>query len=342
MVLAVACAGALGLLVWRRAARSASASGEATPSLSVVLMLEPDTIPVGGAARVTCKTSGGQGRPRFTWQAREGTVHGSDASVEWLAPWQAGRYRVRVLVDDGRDRVESSVIVTVRLPTPAGAWSPATSPRPAHPGAQARLADLRSRIAALLRKDDPYAHDEWRTAMVELGQLLLKIGRHEEAREVYWRLLGDHPIADDTHSRPYRRGYGEAAFFLGREEEALQALLDAGPDNTAESHYYLGWLLERRGRPLEAAEAYEAAIDGMRGYAEPVLRAAQLQARLGNSARAVELLVQASPVLGRTEILDRLGEDPELADLRRALAGSGREDELAAKQSQIVVGPSEQ
>lgn len=331
-----ACAVTVGLLFLVRSARSAHPvpSPPSAAILSATLTVEPATVSLGSAVRIVCTAAGVQGPVGYTWQVAGGVLQGSGATVTWTPPWSPGRYAVHVTVLDSRGRATARAMVSVRLPTQREAPAWATPRREADPGLASEIQALAERVDGLLVADGPYAPDEWRKTLSDLAALFLRAGRYDEARVAYWRLLGDY-LPDDRRSRVHRRGYGEAAFFLGREDEALEAFLDADLENTRETRYALGWLLEKRGRLTEAAQAYEQAARGDRWFAEPMYRAALLFAKQGEAARAVELLVWASPALGRDAILERLATDPELATLKEALALSQRDLE---EQRDIVEG----
>jgi tetratricopeptide (TPR) repeat protein len=330
LALAVGLGTVLLLVLWGRGGSEAARMEEGASHLAVSLSSEPAIATLAQAVRLSARATGGQGEVQYAWRVPSGTLEGEGAQVVWRAPLAPGRYAVEVSVKSGSAQAQAKAHVLVRMPAPATALFPkGEAPRGVVLG-DANAEALRSqeeRVRALLAKDEPFAHDEWKKALNELAEAYLKAGGYEQARQAYWRLLGDY-LADDRRSLPYRRGYGEAAFFLGREDEALQALQDAGQDNTSKTWYYLGWLLEGRGRLAEAAGAYEQAARADRWFTEPLYRAALLYVGLGQTAKAVELLAWASPRLGRDAILERLATDPELAAVGRALRDSGGTEKL--------------
>lgn len=332
----------LALAAWlamRAGSTSSRRGAEAAPegSLTLNLAVEPPDVIAAHTAQVTCTVTGAKGRVRYTWHSSGGAIKGHGASVTWEAPGLPGAYKIKVVVEDSRGQAEGVRTMSVRWPSPGQPGSKrrgmvgADAPRVMDAEIERRIRELHDRIPDLLKKDDVWAHDQWRGTMEELGGLLLRAGRYEEAREVYWRLLGEHP-PDDPRSQPYRRGYGVAAFYLGRDEEARRALADAQMDNDSKSFYYLGLLQEQKGGSAnDAIRSYDLAAERDFWYPEPAYRAALLRIKEGDVQHAIDGLVKMSPGVGRDRILERLATDPELAPLKRALEESGRMGEIEEK-----------
>jgi hypothetical protein len=80
------------------------------------LTAAPDTVDPAGMCSLACSTTDPDGDDlTYTWDAGQGTISGSGATVTWTGPINAGTYKVRVTVDDGSGKSDSdSVLVVVR------------------------------------------------------------------------------------------------------------------------------------------------------------------------------------------------------------------------------------
>ncbi|HEY3354943.1 MAG TPA: tetratricopeptide repeat protein [Polyangia bacterium] len=270
-----------------------------------------------------------RGALKLTWEASGGTVSGTGTVVTWQAPGRPGSYRIAVRAEDGEERAEQGVVLTVRFPDARRGEHPVrmAGPDEAKPTAAEVLAKQKAHLAevrAKLREKNYGTGEEHRTLLKDLALSYMALGDYEGALEAYYVAIQTLPL-DGAAVREYRVGYGQAALALGRDDEALEAFLDAGAENGADTFFALGELLERRGRTDEAITAYQSATErSTSGLADAAYRAARLQLARGDEAGAVGTLVGQSAAVGNNEIQRRLREDPTLAPLRAALERSGR------------------
>jgi tetratricopeptide (TPR) repeat protein len=158
----------------------------------------------------------------------------------------------------------------------------------------------------------------------ELGSLLMASGRFNEAMDHWLEEIQMQP-AGSPSDKLARVQFGIAAFYVGRDDEALQAFEDGAEFNTAMSSYFAGLLLERLGRPADALRAYDAARLGPnKWFGEPVYRAAALFHAARRTDEAFQWLARLSRALGRDLVIARLRTDGELQPLHAALVTSGR------------------
>jgi hypothetical protein len=300
------------------------------------LTATPAEVVSGGRTRLSCVVESSAGAPRFAWSVGGGTLVGTGTEATWIAPAMPGRYRVDLLVVDDLTSTTASVVIDVRLPSPRGRSgrlversSALSASASSSVRADDKRAELRRMIAADLHRDSPFARDEWINHMSELADAALFAGEAEEALIAYGLLLQVHPA--DQLGMTFRAGYGKAALLLGRDDEALRALLDAGPFNDGPGFYCLGALLEAQGRMEPAVRAYANAVRNAPTLADAVFRSALLRWESGDAVSAIDSLVQSSPHLGGDRMLRRLHDDPELEPLLHALRSAGRVDELEAQ-----------
>jgi len=295
----------------------------------------------GEKVRLSCQLEAGAERVgdlEYLWTASAGALLAEEAcNATWQAPSVPGNYYIDLMVKQGDADATRSIGVSVRLPSPRqmradhygvdSRFAPTTTERTreARSAAEKRVQELRAEMEKPFNPNDIYAIGRAREA---LGRFLIGEGRYEEAFLHYHRLLGDEGLGSPVDLK-YRRELGTAAFYLGREDEALQAFLDAAEANTSQTSYYLGLLLEKRGRMDEALQAYRVARTGPnKWFAEPVLRGALILLESGEPDAALGWLIDQSPALGREAILKRLEGDPEFSPLYAALAKSGRAGEF--------------
>lgn len=85
----------------------ATGPGSTTPSISSTVA-DPDPVDPSGISTITCTASDRDGDDlTYTWNANEGALSGSGATVTWTAPLLAGTYEISVTVDDGEGHTAS-------------------------------------------------------------------------------------------------------------------------------------------------------------------------------------------------------------------------------------------
>ncbi|NOX91494.1 MAG: tetratricopeptide repeat protein [Gammaproteobacteria bacterium] len=179
-------------------------------------------------------------------------------------------------------------------------------------GAQSRAANLlaeqgkleraRAHLQSLSVRNE---QDQVRLYLVE-GELLRKAGKYLEALEFFADKLEKMP--NDTSLRYARALVAERANKLALAEEDLRIIIEREPGN-AQALNALGYTLADRTERLDEALDYitraleveptDAAIIDSMGW---------VQYRMGNHARAVELLRQALSLIHDPEIAAHLGE----------------------------------
>jgi len=84
---------------------------------------------------------------------------------------------------------------------------------------------------------------------------------------------------------------GMVALKAEKLDEAIQALEQGLSEDPRSDllHYYLGTAYERKGRPNDAIECYEAAIDTNPGFEDALVRLAGLYERSGMRRKSVEI-----------------------------------------------------
>jgi tetratricopeptide (TPR) repeat protein len=327
-------------------ARAPDRPGRVTPvvgdGLRVVrIVAEPLHAVVGAEVRLSAVIERGdrrRGALRWRWVATRGRLAGDDrGEAVWTAPGKPGRFAVGVAVEDDQGRAQGEVVIEVRLPSPdeAAELSALMQQLADRSDAEAaELAALERRAGELrelgARRDSIEDRLRAQSAYEELADVLARLGRYEEARQVWDELLAG-MLPTDAKYRGYRARAGDVAFFLGDEDAALAAWAAGGDYVQGMSRYYQAEVLERRGDRDAAMDAYQQAQDGSKWFGDPVYRHALLALEGGASPDEVaRLLVEASPRLDRDRMLERLDGDPELAPLREALDATGRVDDLEA------------
>lgn len=191
-------------------------------------------------------------------------------------------------------------------------------------GAQSRAANLLAEQGKLARARE-HLHslrvgneqDQVRLYLVE-GELLRKAGQYQEALTFFADKLEKLP--NDTSLRYARALVAERADKLALAEEDLRIIIEREPGN-AQALNALGYTLADRTERLDEALDYitralevepkDAAIIDSMGW---------VQYRLGNHAKAVELLRQALSLIHDPEIAAHLGEVLwEMGNKREAL-----------------------
>ena len=304
---------------------------------------EPLDVIVGRPVRLAVDVERGTrttGELSYRWSVPGGALADEDAAeVTWTAPGKPGRKKVKVTVTDGTRTTTGTVTIEVRLPSPREVAELGDLMKRQNDKRDAELAELiaaEQRIGELetvaAKQDSISDLLAGQEALEEMAGLLADLGRYEEAREVWDRLLAN-MLPGASKYASFQARLGDVAFMLGDEEAALAAW-DAGGDYTqGMSRYYQGELLERRGDREGALAAYAAAQDGARWYGDIVYRQALLLLEGGADRAAVAaMLVDASANLDRDRMLARFASDPETAVLRTLLEDTGRVDDLVAQQ----------
>lgn len=135
-----------------------------------------------------------------------------------------------------------------------------------------------------------------RFAVVEV---LIELGRSEEAHRELERLLDDETVRDDAERR-----LGLLALSTGDLEEARRRFgerLQRGA-GSAEAFFYLAMLAERRGEKDLALQSYARLVEAGAGLL-PRVRAASLLIDAGRTEEALKLFDEV-PVSGRNDPLD--------------------------------------
>lgn len=170
---------------------------------------------------------------------------------------------------------------------------------------------------------------EDRDALFNLGRVLRRSGRGEEALQVYRRVLALHPGSAEAQLR-----VGETLSALGRPQEALQvleAVLASNPDY-APAHNSLGMALREAGRLDEALAACQRAV-----ALDPGLMLAHYNA--GNFLREKGFLAEAAAAY-RTAISIEPGLAEAHNNLGSVLKDQGNADEaLACYQQALMLKP---
>ncbi len=147
--------------------------------------------------------------------------------------------------------------------------------------------------------------EQVRVYLVE-GELLRKAGKYQEALAFFANKLADMP--NDTSLRYARALIAEKANKLSLAEEDLRAIIVREPSN-AQALNALGYTLADRTERLDEALGYiKRALAVEPADAAIIDSMAWVQYRMGNNAKAVELLRQALTLIEDPEIAAHLGE----------------------------------
>lgn len=121
-------------------------------------------------------------------------------------------------------------------------------------------------------------------ALVNLGTLYSRQGRHDEALPLFERARGLGPLRADLHNN-----LGTAYLRQRRYADAERALRRAAElDASASVYFNLGGALEGLGREAEAIEAWQTAVAMDPNHAKPYYRLAALFERRGQKAQAAQ------------------------------------------------------
>ncbi len=179
-------------------------------------------------------------------------------------------------------------------------------------GAQSRAANLLAEQGKLERARE-HLHslrvrneqDQVRLYLME-GELLRKAGKYQEALVFFADKLEKRP--DDTSLRYARALVAERADKLALAEEDLRIIIEREPGN-AQALNALGYTLaDRTDRLDEALDYITRALEVEPRDAAIIDSMGWVQYRMGNHARAVELLRQALSLVHDPEIAAHLGE----------------------------------
>jgi len=179
-------------------------------------------------------------------------------------------------------------------------------------GAQSRAANLLAEQGKLERAREHLQslrvrneQDQVRVYLVE-GDLLRKAGQYMEALDFFADKLEKMP--DDTSLRYARALVAERADKLDLAEEDLRIIIEREPSN-AQALNALGYTLADRTERFEEALGYiTRALEVEPADAAIIDSMGWVQYRLGNHAKAVELLRQALSLFHDPEIAAHLGE----------------------------------
>lgn len=167
---------------------------------------------------------------------------------------------------------------------------------------QGKLAQAREHLHSLRINND---QEQVRIYLVE-GELLRKAGDYEEALNFFADKLEKMP--DDTALRYARALIAEKANNLALAEQDLRMIIEREPSN-AQALNALGYTLADRSERLEEALDYiKRALAVEPKDAAIIDSMAWVQYRMGNNAKAVELLRQALALIQDPEIAAHLGE----------------------------------
>jgi hypothetical protein len=90
------------------------------PPYITSLVADADWTTPSGSLQVACNASDPDGDElNYEWSTTEGSISGTGAAVNWIAPEEVGIYHITVVVADGHGREDTrSVILSVALGTP--------------------------------------------------------------------------------------------------------------------------------------------------------------------------------------------------------------------------------
>ena len=127
-------------------------------------------------------------------------------------------------------------------------------------------------------------------AQNNLGTVLVRIGRYQEAIKNFRRVIQINPDYAEVHNN-----FGAALFHMGRPREAMEQYERALQlkSNYPEAQNNLGSALDQIGRPREAIEHYEQALRLNPEYAEAYFNLGNLYKTAGQYQQAIECYWQA-------------------------------------------------
>lgn len=167
---------------------------------------------------------------------------------------------------------------------------------------QGKLARAREHLHSLRVNNE---QEQVRLYLVE-GELLRKAGDYKEALVFFSDKLEQHP--DDTALRYARALVAEKADQLELAEKDLRLIIEREPSN-AQALNALGYTLADRTERLDEALVFiQRALEVEPADAAIIDSMGWLQYRMGNHAKAVELLRQALELIHDPEIAAHLGE----------------------------------
>jgi len=307
------------------------------------VLAEPLHVIVGQPVELAVDVEHGteaRGALHYQWSVPGGALQGDDAdAVVWTAPGKPGRKKVKVTVTDGTRTASGSVMIEVRLPSPSEVANLGDLMRQQQEKRDLEVAELITSELRVSELEQIAAQGETisdllkgQEALEEMAGLLAELGRYEDARVVWDRLMANMLPGASKHAS-FSARIGDVAFMLGDEDGALAAWKAGGAYTQGMSRYYQGELLERRGDRAGAIEAYAAAQDGARWYGDIVYRHALLLLEDGADEAAVAaMLVDASSQLDGERMMARFDSDPETVVLGRLLRDTGRAGDLVAQQ----------
>jgi tetratricopeptide (TPR) repeat protein len=144
-------------------------------------------------------------------------------------------------------------------------------------------------------------------AWYQVGKALLRLARHEEAEQALAKAI---ELCPEGHLQIPFAAMGELFKFSGdyeRAEHWYRRAIDAAPDDT-QGYIYLGGMLARLGRLIEAEEVHRQGIQCSRGYID------EAYLNLGLVLRARERFSEAAECFREAIRLD-----PEYRAAKQAL-----------------------
>ena len=159
-----------------------------------------------------------------------------------------------------------------------------------------------------------------------LGDALVELGRYDEARSAFQRMLDARPDLNAYVRIAYvRELYGDSVGAIEAMKLAVEAVRPGG-ETAAWVHWQLGNIYFNTNAPDNAAAEYRAALDAFPGYVHAVAGNARLAAARGDYEKAIELY---RDVTARQPVVDYVAA---LGDVYRA---AGRDGE-AQRQYDLV------
>jgi tetratricopeptide (TPR) repeat protein len=127
-------------------------------------------------------------------------------------------------------------------------------------------------------------------AQNNLGTVLVRIGRYQEAIKNFRRVIQINPDYAEVHNN-----FGAALIHIGQHREAMEQYERALQlkSNYPEAYNNLGSVLDQIGRPREAIEHYKQALRLNPEYAEPYFNLGNLYKTAGQYQQAIECYRQA-------------------------------------------------
>ncbi|MCC6808513.1 MAG: tetratricopeptide repeat protein [Deltaproteobacteria bacterium] len=343
----VALLGGYGLIKAREERSDAGQAGSqpaAAADGGLRLWAEPLSIEVGETATVRCELSPATPGPaRFAFRARKGgQVEGPDAEnkgecvASFVAVGAEGYAEIAVsaLVEGEAEARSSSIFIDVRPRSPR-TWTerpPITviskEMRARSPEGKRLDAEIERLRAIDHKRGTHFDVLKANKAREELAWTYLEAGRFDEAYETFTQLLF-YTMRGSEPFRQHSAGLGEAAFHLGRIDEALERFREAQDWLSPYTAYIAGEILEHKGLFDEAIEkyTYAKALNQFSPWA--IFRLALLKTKRGDDPKEiVDMFVRASPRFGRKLIMSRLEHDREMAPVLALIQKSGRVGDL--------------